>query len=163
MSVAARAGLAACVRTATGPCISSWSLIPCMGISVAFDRMCRCVKVVSWANGFPGMISRQDRSRTLAPVGHCPACVRDAAKHAKLGDKGSEPFQVLARELVPSYEEEGFKYLQIWVIQHRASLLPTPGRRWNGCKEVRIPVSVEFCWRQNPKAQHPAAAWRRVE
>lgn len=54
------------------------------------------------------------------------------------------------------YEEEGFKY-------HRDIGISVQGQSASDCwkeidrlaKKWRIPVSVEFRWRQNPKAQHP--------
>ena len=54
------------------------------------------------------------------------------------------------------YEKEGFKY-------HPALGISVQGQSAQDCwKEVdrlarkwRIPVTVEFRWRQNPKAQHP--------
>ena len=69
--------------------------------------------------------------------------------------------ETLVRELaVPAkakqYEDEGFKY-------HPDLGISVQGQSAADCwKEVdrlakkwRIPVSVEFWWRQNPKAQHP--------
>jgi hypothetical protein len=67
----------------------------------------------------------------------------------------------LARELnVPAkaakFEEEGYKY-------HRDLGISVQGQSasdaWKEvdrlAKKWRVPVSVEFWWRQNPKAQHP--------
>jgi hypothetical protein len=79
---------------------------------------------------------------------------------AQVKAKGFEG-EKLVRELavpakVEQYEEEGFKY-------HSNLGISVQGRSASDCwKEVdrlakkwRIPVSVEFWWRQNPKAQHP--------
>jgi hypothetical protein len=79
---------------------------------------------------------------------------------AQVKAKGFEG-EKLVRELaipakVEQYEEEGFKY-------HPDLGISVQGQSASDCwKEVdrlakkwRIPVSVEFWWRQNPKAQHP--------
>lgn len=74
--------------------------------------------------------------------------------------KGVEGEKLVRELAVPAkaeqYEEEGFKYYPDLGIS-------VQGRSASDCwKEVdrlakkwRIPVSVEFRWRQNPKAQHP--------
>ena len=79
---------------------------------------------------------------------------------AQVKAKGFEG-EMLARELmVPAkaeqYENEGYKYhpdLEISVQGQSASdcwkEVDRLAKRW------RIPVSVKFRWRQNPKAQHP--------
>jgi len=79
---------------------------------------------------------------------------------AQMKAKGLEGDK-LARELaIPAkaqqYEEEGFKY-------HPDLGISVQGRSASDCwKEVErlakkwhIPVTVEFLWRQNPKAQYP--------
>ncbi|WP_374654173.1 T4SS efffector SepA family protein [Dongia sp.] len=79
---------------------------------------------------------------------------------AQVKSKGFEG-EKLVRELaipakVEQYEEEGFKYYSNLGIS-------VQGQSASDCwKEVdrlaknwRIPVSVEFRWRQNPKARHP--------
>lgn len=79
---------------------------------------------------------------------------------AQLKAKGLEG-EKLVRELgVPAkaerYEEEGFKYhpdLGISVQGQSASDVWKEVDRL--AKKWRIPVTVEFWWRQNPKAQHP--------
>lgn len=70
------------------------------------------------------------------------------------GDKLVRELQVHAR--AERYEEEGFKYhpdLGISVQGQSAS------DAWKEIDRIatkwRIPVTVEFCWRQNPKAQFP--------
>ncbi|HWI85313.1 MAG TPA: hypothetical protein VNT42_03170 [Sphingomonas sp.] len=78
----------------------------------------------------------------------------------QLKEKGLEGDK-LARELgVPAkaerYEEEGFKYhadLGISVQGQSAADVWKEVDRL--AKKWRIPVTVEFWWRQNPKAQHP--------
>lgn len=79
---------------------------------------------------------------------------------AQVKSKGVER-EKLVRELaiparVEQYREDGFKY-------HPELGISVQGQSAADCwKEVdrlakkwRIPVSVEFCWRQNPKAQYP--------
>lgn len=74
----------------------------------------------------------------------------------------------LVRELsIPAkasqYEEEGYKFLPEFGIS-------VQGQSAQDCwKEIdrlagkwRIPVSVDFFWRQNPKAQHPGRTGRLV-
>lgn len=74
--------------------------------------------------------------------------------------KGSEGEKLVRELAIPAkavqYEEEGFKY-------HPDLGISVQGQSASDCwKEVdrlakkwRIPVSVEFRWRQNPKARHP--------
>jgi hypothetical protein len=74
--------------------------------------------------------------------------------------KGFEGEKLVRELAIPAkaeqYEEEGFKY-------HPDLGISVQGQSASDCwKEVdrlakkwRIPVSVEFRWRQNPKAQHP--------
>jgi hypothetical protein len=74
--------------------------------------------------------------------------------------KGVEGERLVRELAIPAklgkYEEEGFKF-------HSTLGISVQGQSAQDCwKEVdrlankwRIPVSVEFWWRQNPKAQHP--------
>jgi len=79
---------------------------------------------------------------------------------AQLKAKGLEG-EKLVRELgVPAkierYEDEGFRYhadLGISVQGQSAADVWKEVDRL--AKKWRIPVTVEFCWRQNPRAQHP--------
>jgi hypothetical protein len=79
---------------------------------------------------------------------------------AQVKTKGFEGEKLVRELAIPAkavqYEEEGFKY-------HPDLRISVQGQSASECwKEVdrlakkwRIPVSVEFRWRQNPKAQHP--------
>lgn len=79
---------------------------------------------------------------------------------AQVKAKGFEGDKLVRELAVPAkatqYEEEGFKY-------HPDLGISVQGQSASDCwKEVdrlakkwRIPVSVEFWWRQNPKAQYP--------
>ena len=79
---------------------------------------------------------------------------------AQVKAKGIENEKLVRELAVPAktakYEGEGFKYYQDLGIS-------VQGQSASDCwKEVdrlakkwRIPVTVEFWWRQNPKAQHP--------
>lgn len=79
---------------------------------------------------------------------------------AQVKAKGIEGEKLVRELAVPAkvapYQDEGFKY-------HPNLGISVQGQSASDCwKEVdrlakkwRIPVSVEFCWRQNPKAQHP--------
>jgi uncharacterized protein (DUF736 family) len=79
---------------------------------------------------------------------------------AQVKAKGFEGEKLVRELAIPAkavqYEEEGFKY-------HPDLRISVQGQSASECwKEVdrlakkwRIPVSVEFRWRQNPKAQHP--------
>lgn len=79
---------------------------------------------------------------------------------AQVKAKGFEGEKLVREVAIPAkaeqYEEEGFKY-------HPDLGISVQGQSASDCwKEVdrlakkwRIPVSVEFRWRQNPKAQHP--------
>jgi len=79
---------------------------------------------------------------------------------AQVKAKGFEGDKLVRELNVPSkaerYEDEGFKYhadLGVSVQGQSASdawkEVDRLGKKW------RIPVVVEFLWRQNPKAQHP--------
>ena len=79
---------------------------------------------------------------------------------AQLKAKGFEGAKLVGELHIPAkaekYEDEGFKYhpnLGISVQGQSASdawkEIDRIAKKWN------IPVSVEFQWRQNPKAQHP--------
>ena len=67
----------------------------------------------------------------------------------------------LVRELaipakVEQYEEEGFKYHPDLGISVQGQSAPDCWKEVDRlAKKWRIPVSVEFWWRQNLKAQHP--------
>lgn len=79
---------------------------------------------------------------------------------AQVKAKGLEGEKLVRELAIPAkaekYEEEGFKY-------HPDLGISVQGQSASDCwKEVdrlakkwRIPVSVEFWWRQNPKAQYP--------
>jgi len=74
--------------------------------------------------------------------------------------KGFEGKKLMRELAIPAkaeqYEEEGFKY-------HPDLGISVQGQSASDCwkeidrlaKKWRIPVSVEFLWRQNPKAQYP--------
>lgn len=79
---------------------------------------------------------------------------------AQVKAKGFEGEKLVHELAIPAkaeqYEEEGFKYqpdLGISVQGQSASDCWKEVDRL--AKKWRIPVSVEFRWRQNPKAQHP--------
>ena len=79
---------------------------------------------------------------------------------AQIKAKGFEGDKLVSELSVPAkavrYEEEGFKY-------HPALGISVQGQSANDAwkeidrlaKKWKIPVSVEFWWRQNPKAQYP--------
>jgi len=79
---------------------------------------------------------------------------------AKVKAKGFEGGELVRELAVPAkaeqYEEEGFKY-------HADLGISVQGQAASDCwKEVerlakkwQIPVTVEFWWRQDPKAQYP--------
>lgn len=79
---------------------------------------------------------------------------------AQLKAKGLEG-EKLVRELgVPAkaerYEEEGFKYHHDLGISVQGQSAADAWKEVDRiAKKWRIPVSVEFWWRQNPKAQYP--------
>lgn len=79
---------------------------------------------------------------------------------AQLKANGFDSERLLREIWIPAkpepYEEEGFKYhadLGISIQGQSASdawkEIDRIARRWS------IPVTIEFCWRQNPKAQYP--------
>nr|WP_201752605.1 hypothetical protein [Sphingomonas changnyeongensis] len=79
---------------------------------------------------------------------------------AHLKAKGFEGERLVSQLQIPAraerYETEGFKYhtdLGISVQGQSAAdawkEIDRIARKW------KIPVSVKFCWRNNPKAQHP--------
>jgi len=83
----------------------------------------------------------------------------------QLKAKGLEGDRLVAELRVPArsgrYEEEGYKYyadLGISVQGQSAAdawkEIDRIAKKWN------IPVSVEFRWRENPKAQHPGRTGR---
>jgi hypothetical protein len=78
----------------------------------------------------------------------------------QLKDKGLEG-EKLVRELgVPAkaerYEDEGFKYHPDLGISVQGQSAADAWKEVDRlAKKWRIPVMVEFWWRQNPKAQHP--------
>lgn len=83
--------------------------------------------------------------------------------HVMIGEvkaKGYEGKQ-LANELsVPSkatsYEEEGFRYVPELGISVQGQSAADAWREVDRlAKKWKIPVNVDFVWRQNPKAQHP--------
>jgi hypothetical protein len=85
---------------------------------------------------------------------------------AQVKARGKLNADQLVRELnVPAkaakFEEEGYKYqkdLDISVQGQSASDAWKEVERL--AKKWRIPVTVEFWWRQNPKAQHPGRTGR---
>ena len=79
---------------------------------------------------------------------------------AQMKAKGFEGDKLVRELAIPAkaeqYEEEGFKYhpdLGISVQGQSASDAWKEVDRL--AKKWRIPVTVEFLWRQNPKAQYP--------
>lgn len=82
------------------------------------------------------------------------AMIRQLKAKGLEGDK-------LVREIgVPAkaerYEEEGFKYHSDLGISVQGQSAADAWKEVDRiAKKWRIPVSVEFWWRQNPKAQHP--------
>jgi hypothetical protein len=82
---------------------------------------------------------------------------------ARVKAKGFEGEKLVREVAIPAkaeqYEEEGFKYhpdLGISVQGQSASDCWKEAERL--AKRWRIPVAVEFRWRQNPKVQHLATA-----
>lgn len=79
---------------------------------------------------------------------------------AQVKSKGIEG-ETLARELaVPAkpgrYEDEGYKFHADLGISVQGQSAADAWKEVDRlAKKWRIPVSVEFWWRQNPKAQHP--------
>lgn len=86
--------------------------------------------------------------------------------HAMIGQVKAKGYEgeKLVRELgvptkVGSYEEDGYKFdAELGIsVQGQAAV-----EAWKEvdrlAKKWRIPTTVEFIWRQNPKAQHPGKA-----
>lgn len=78
----------------------------------------------------------------------------------QLKAKGLDPSKLIHELGVPAkagcYEEEGFKYYADLGISVQGQSAADAWKEIDRiAKKWRIPVSVEFWWRQNPKAQHP--------
>lgn len=82
---------------------------------------------------------------------------------ARVKAKGFEG-EKLVRELgIPSkatsYDDEGYKYVSELGISVQGQSAADAWKEVDRlAKKWRIPVNVEFVWRQNPKAQHPGDA-----
>ena len=83
--------------------------------------------------------------------------------HAVIAELKSKGFQgdKLVRELaVPSkaavYEDDGYRFFPELGISVQGQSAADAGKEVDRlCKKWGIPVTVEFVWRQNPKAKHP--------
>lgn len=79
---------------------------------------------------------------------------------AQVKAKGLDGSKLVAELNVPSkagrYEEEGFKHYPDLGISVQGQSATDAWKEVDRlAKKWRIPVMVEFWWRQNPKAQHP--------
>lgn len=79
---------------------------------------------------------------------------------AQVKAKGFEGEKLVQELAVPaknaSYEDEGYKYFPELGISVQGQSAADAWKEVDRlAKKWRIPVKVEFVWRQNPKAQHP--------
>ena len=77
--------------------------------------------------------------------------------------KGFEGEKLVRELAVPakaaSYEDDGYKYFPELGISVQGQSAADAWKEVDRlAKKWRIPVNVEFVWRQNPKAQHPGKA-----
>nr|WP_310524668.1 hypothetical protein [Polymorphobacter sp.] len=82
------------------------------------------------------------------------------AMFAQLKAKGLEGDKLTREISIPTktgkYEDEGYKYQSKFGISIQGQSAADAWKEVDRlAKKWRIPVTVEFMWRQNPKAQHP--------
>lgn len=82
---------------------------------------------------------------------------------AQVKAKGLEGERLVQELAVPTkadhYEDEGYKYIPMLGISVQGQSAADAWKEVDRlAKKWRIPVNVEFVWRQNPKAQNPGKA-----